>query len=119
MAVRFHALDLLATLVAVVDSTGQLRYVNAALEDALGLSRRTIGNTQLAEFFTDPTLLLNALTGAKDNEFAALRYDTWLRCLHRDLSPCTWWWPRPMCPTRSSWNCCPWNNKPARTAKSA
>jgi two-component system nitrogen regulation sensor histidine kinase GlnL len=87
MAVRFHALDLLATLVAVVDSTGHLRYVNAALEDALGLSRRAIGNTQLAEFFTDPSLLLNALTGAKDNEFAALRYDTWLKCLHREPLP--------------------------------
>ncbi|MGB4059168.1 MAG: nitrogen regulation protein NR(II) [Burkholderiaceae bacterium] len=87
MAVRFHALDLLATLVAVVGADGRLRYVNAALEDALGLSRRSIGDTQFAEFFTDPPLLLNALAGAKDNEFAALRYDTWLRRLHREPLP--------------------------------
>lgn len=118
VAVRFHALDLLATLVAVVGADGRLRYVNAALEDALGLSRRSIGNTQLADFFTDPSLLLNALAGAKDNEFAALRYDTWLRCLHRDPCLCTWWLPRPMCPTRWWWSCCHWSNKPVKTAKS-
>jgi two-component system, NtrC family, nitrogen regulation sensor histidine kinase GlnL len=84
---RFHTLDLLATLVAVVGADGHLRYVNAALEDALGLSRRSIGNTQLADFFTDPSLLLAALAGAKDNEFAALRYDAWLRRLHREPLP--------------------------------
>jgi two-component system nitrogen regulation sensor histidine kinase GlnL len=84
---RFHSLDLLATLVAVVDAEGHLRYVNAALEDALGLSRRSMGNTQLADFFTDPSLLLTALTGAKGNEFAALRYDAWLRRLHREPLP--------------------------------
>ena len=84
---RFHTLDLLATLVAVVGSDGCLRYVNAALEDALGLSRRSMGNTQLADFFTDPSLLLTALAGAKGNEFAALRYDAWLRRLHREPLP--------------------------------
>ena len=87
LAVRFHALDLLATLVAVVGTDGTLFYVNAALEDALGLSRRSVTGAQLADFFTDPALLLNALAGAKDNEFAALRYDAWLKSLHRDPLP--------------------------------
>ncbi len=87
LAARFHALDLLATLVAVVGTDGTLLYVNAALEDALGLSRRSVTGAQLADFFTDPALLLNALVGAKDNEFAALRYDAWLKSLHRDPLP--------------------------------
>ena len=87
LAARFHALDLLATLVAVVGIDGTLLYVNAALEDALGLSRRSVTDAQLADFFTDPALLLNALVGAKDNEFAALRYDAWLKSLHRDPLP--------------------------------
>ena len=87
LVARFHALDLLATLVAVVGTNGHLLYVNAALEDALGLSRRSVAGTALADFFTDPALLLNALTGAKDNEFAALRYDAWLKSLHRDPLP--------------------------------
>ena len=87
LVARFHALDLLATLVAVVGTNGHLLYVNAALEDALGLSRRSVAGTALADFFTDPALLLNALAGAKDNEFAALRYDAWLKSLHRDPLP--------------------------------
>lgn len=84
---RFQSLDLLATLVAVVGTDGGLLFVNAALEDALGLSRRSLSGAQLADFFTDPALLANALAGAKVNEFAALRYDAWLKCLHRDPMP--------------------------------
>ena len=75
----FQALDLLATLVAVVGLDGTIRYVNAALEDALGLSRRTVTDHALADFFTEPALLVNALDGARGNEFAALRYDAWLK----------------------------------------
>ena len=83
----FQALDLLATLVAVVGLDGTIRYVNAALEDALGLSRRTVTDQALADFFTEPALLVNALDGARGNEFAALRYDAWLKSLHRDPIP--------------------------------
>ena len=39
---RFRAFDLLATLVAVVRVDGTVVFANAALEDALGISRRTI-----------------------------------------------------------------------------
>jgi two-component system nitrogen regulation sensor histidine kinase GlnL len=84
---KFHALDLLATLVAVVGADGGVLFVNAALEDALGLSRRSVAGAQLADFFTDPVQLVNALAGAQDNEFAALRYDAWLKSLHRDPLP--------------------------------
>ena len=38
---RFQAFDLLATLVAVVRTNGTVVFANAALEDALGTSRRT------------------------------------------------------------------------------
>jgi two-component system nitrogen regulation sensor histidine kinase GlnL len=76
---RFQSLDLLATLVAVVGSDGAVLYANAALEDALGLSRRSIAGTRFQDCFTEPQLLQNALSGAQDNEFAALRYDAWLR----------------------------------------
>ena len=41
-AARYRALDLLATLVAIVDRDGVVRWSNAALEDLLGISRRTI-----------------------------------------------------------------------------
>ena len=86
VAQRFQSLDLLATLVAVVASDGAVLYANAALEDALGMSRRSITGALLQDCFTEPLLLQNALNGASGNEFAALRYDAWLkRATHEPL----------------------------------
>jgi len=75
---RFQSLDLLATLVAVVASDGSVLFANSALEDALGISRRTIEGSNFPQCFTEPHILQNALEGAGSNEFAALRYDAWL-----------------------------------------
>jgi len=84
---RFPAFDLLATLVAVVRTDGTVVFANSALEDALGISRRTIEGSQLPECFTEPQILQNALEGAGSNEFAALRYDAWLRRINHDPLP--------------------------------
>jgi two-component system nitrogen regulation sensor histidine kinase GlnL len=86
-AQRFHSLDLLATLVAVVDAQGQVLFANAALEDALGMSRRSITGTHFPDCFTEPHLLKNALAGARGNEFAALRYDARLKRLAHEVLP--------------------------------
>ncbi|MDB5802690.1 MAG: glnL [Betaproteobacteria bacterium] len=75
---RFQSLDLLATLVAVVAGDGSVLFANSALEDALGISRRTIEGSNFPHCFTEPQNLQNALEGARTNEFAALRYDAWL-----------------------------------------
>jgi two-component system nitrogen regulation sensor histidine kinase GlnL len=75
----FQSFDLLATLVAVVRADGCVLFSNAALEDALGASRKAIVGTSFSEVFTEPSQLQNALEGASVNEFAALRYDAWLR----------------------------------------
>ena len=53
-AQRFQSLDLLATLVAVVRSTAPCCFANAALEDALGMSRRSITGALLQDCFTEP-----------------------------------------------------------------
>jgi len=74
-AARFQAFDLLATLVAVVGTDGSVLFANAALEDALGMSRRAIEGSGFPDCFTDPQLLRVALDGAGSNEFATLRYD--------------------------------------------
>jgi two-component system, NtrC family, nitrogen regulation sensor histidine kinase GlnL len=84
---RFQSLDLLATLVAVVDPQGAVQFANAALEDALGMSRRSIAGTRLQDCFTEPPLLESALQGASGNQFAALRYDAWLKRLNHDALP--------------------------------
>ncbi|MES7700494.1 PAS domain-containing protein, partial [Cutibacterium acnes] len=81
------ALDLLATLVAVVDDGGHIRYANHALEDAVGLSRRTLAGVPLSEWLTQPELLQNALQGARGNEYAVIRYDTHLKRLLREPLP--------------------------------
>ena len=86
-AERFHAFDLLATLVAVVRTNGVVIFANAALEDALGLSRRTIEGSPLQDCFTEPQILQNALEGAGQNEFATLRYDAWLKRLSHEPVP--------------------------------
>lgn len=84
---RFQAFDLLATLVAVVRTDGKVLFANSALEDAIGSSRRTIEGSRLADFFTEPHILSNALEGAGSNEFAALRYDAWLKRLNHEPVP--------------------------------
>ena len=81
---RFQAFDLLGTPVAVMQGQGRVRFVNAALEDALGLSRRTLHDAYLPDYFVDPHPLIMALSGAQSNEFAALRYEAQLRRLHHD-----------------------------------
>ena len=84
---RFHAFDLLATLVAVLGSDGTVLFANAALEDALGTSRRTIEGSHFPDCFTEPHVLQNALESAGSNEFSALRYDAWLKRLNHDPVP--------------------------------
>lgn len=81
---RFITFDLLATPVAVMQGQGRIRFVNAALEDALGMSRRTLHDMHLPDFFVDPQPLVTALMGAQSNEFAALRYEAQLRRLHHE-----------------------------------
>src|SRR5438874_2191055 len=71
---RFQSLDLLATLVAVVARDGSVLFANAALEDALGISRKSIEGSSLPHHLSEPQSLQNALEGAGSNEFAALRY---------------------------------------------
>src|SRR2546427_11113665 len=76
----YQALDLLCTLMTVLDEQGAVLFANAALENALGLSRRMLEGSELAACFTEPALLDKALRGAQDNDFAALRFEA---SLHR------------------------------------
>lgn len=79
---RFQAFDLLATPIAVIEGEGHISFVNAALEDVMGMSRRSLNRAYLPDFFADPHPLKNALIGARSNEFAALRYEALLNRIH-------------------------------------
>src|SRR5574343_359721 len=50
--------DHLATMVMVVEPDGQCLFVNAAFEEVLGLSRRSVLRESIFDWFTDPALLL-------------------------------------------------------------
>ena len=79
----FQAFDLLSVLVAVLHADGSVWYVNAALEQALGASRRSLVGGDFSQFFTEPALIQTALAGAHSNDFAALRFEALLRRAHR------------------------------------
>jgi two-component system nitrogen regulation sensor histidine kinase GlnL len=86
-AVRYQSFDLLATLIAVVNEAGDVLFSNSALEDALGISRRTIVGSAFFDAFTEPSQLQSALHGASDNAFAALRYDAFLKRAGQESVP--------------------------------
>ncbi len=84
---RFQSFDLLATLVAVVQHDAGVIFANSALEDAMGISKRSIVGSCLADAFTEPALLQKALRGVRDNAFAVLRYDAFLKRLGVEPMP--------------------------------
>ena len=71
----YQSLDWLCTLIAVLDERGMVRFVNAALENALGQSRRIMVGSEFATCVAEPALLDKALSGARSNDFAALRFE--------------------------------------------
>jgi len=81
------ALDWLATLVAVVDGQGAVRFANAALEDAIGLSRRSLDGVALHDWMQEPSAFADALKRVQEQGFAAVRYDATLKRLHDEAMP--------------------------------
>ena len=84
---HFQPFDLLATLIAVVKRDGSVLFANAALEDVLGTSRRTLEGSQFSACFQEPHVLRTALEGASTNDFATLRYEAFLRRVSHDMLP--------------------------------
>jgi len=76
---RFHALDLLATLVLVVQQDNRALFANASFEDVMGLSRRNLQDVDVPSLFVDEASIAQALDGARRHDFAALRFDAQLK----------------------------------------
>jgi two-component system nitrogen regulation sensor histidine kinase GlnL len=76
---RFAALDLLSTLVVVVDDKGAVVFANAALESAMGMSRRMLEGGEFAQHLSDPSLLRSGLGAAHGQGYAAMSFDTGLQ----------------------------------------
>src|SRR5690349_10887474 len=71
--------DLLATLVAVVSPQGECLFVNAAFEDLIGLSRRSLVGGQLPQWFVLPRQLQETLAAVARNDYSSGRFDAQLR----------------------------------------
>jgi two-component system nitrogen regulation sensor histidine kinase GlnL len=73
------ALDLLATMVAIVELDGNCLFANAMLESVVGLSRRTLTSRSLLDWFREPSAVLDAIEAVARNDFAARRFEGALR----------------------------------------
>ncbi len=76
---RYDALDLLATMVAVVQPDGKLLFANAMLEAVAGVSRRVLLRGRLNDWFADASLLAETLCAVSRNEIATGRFDAMFR----------------------------------------
>jgi two-component system, NtrC family, nitrogen regulation sensor histidine kinase GlnL len=82
---RFDAFDQLATLVAWVDAQGQCLQANSALENTLGVSRRTLKRGAVADWLICPTPLQDTLALLQNNRVASSRFEAHLRRPGADL----------------------------------
>lgn len=75
----FQALDLLATMVAVVAPDGRCQFANAAFENVIGLSRRSVLKRDWFEWFVESELLRDTVAAVARNEFSTSRLDAQLK----------------------------------------
>ena len=73
------AFDLLATMVALVQSDGLCLHANAAFENLLGVARRSMISTMLPDWLADPQPLRETLAAVSANRIASGRFDGQLR----------------------------------------
>ena len=71
--------DYLATMVAVVEPDGQCLFANAAFEEVLGLSRRSVLRESIFDWFEDPMLLQDIVGAVARNEYATSRIEAQLK----------------------------------------
>ena len=75
----FDAFDLLATMVALVDHQGHCLIANSALENTLGVSRRSLQRSSVTNWLTQPDRLLETLHLVSSNRVASSRFDAQLQ----------------------------------------
>ena len=76
---RYDALDLLATMVAVVRPSGRLLFVNAMFEVVAGLSRRSLLRGHLADWLVDANPLMDTVAAVSNNQITTGRFDALLK----------------------------------------
>ena len=75
----FEAFDHLSTMVAVVDAQGGCLHVNSALENVVGVSRRTLLRGSLLELVGDASSFAQTLSRVACGQVSSARFDATLR----------------------------------------
>jgi two-component system nitrogen regulation sensor histidine kinase GlnL len=75
----WHALDLMASMVWVIDLEGQILFANTAVQDLLGMSRHLTWGRSLRDWLVHTEELDRALLSVRQGEFVVLRCDKLLR----------------------------------------
>jgi two-component system nitrogen regulation sensor histidine kinase GlnL len=78
-AAGYTALDHLATMVAIVNADGRCVFANAAFENVLGLSRRSVLRGSLFDWFADPQQLRDTVAAVVRNDYATSRLEAQLK----------------------------------------
>lgn len=68
-------LDLLATLVLLVNAKGEILFANAATQEMLGLPRKSIEGNLLSDYFIEYKSITLSIAAAQKEHFSALRFD--------------------------------------------
>jgi len=76
---NLDAFDHLATMVAVIESDGQCLFANAAFEEVLGLSRRSVLRESIFDWFVEPALLQDIVRCVSANEYRTSRLQAQLK----------------------------------------
>ncbi|MEO8279658.1 MAG: nitrogen regulation protein NR(II) [Ideonella sp.] len=72
----------MATMVAVVDASGRCLFANAAFEQVLGLSRRSVLRANLFDWFVEAQQIRETVASVAGNRFATSRLEAQLRRPH-------------------------------------
>jgi two-component system nitrogen regulation sensor histidine kinase GlnL len=73
------ALDLLATMVAIVTPEGECEFANSSFENVLGLSRRSMSKTPFFDWFVEPQPLRETVAAVSNNTFSTSRLEAVLK----------------------------------------
>ncbi|MDT9001523.1 nitrogen regulation protein NR(II) [Paucibacter sp. APW11] len=80
---NLQALDMLATMVALVRPDGSCLFANTAFETVMQLSRRAVERSNLIDWFADAARLREAMEGVSRNAYSSSRFDALLRRVSR------------------------------------
>ena len=78
-AQNYAALNQLTTMVAIADINGGIVFANAAFENVLGLSRRSVLRANVFDLFVDAQAVRDTVAAVSRNDFSSGRFEALLR----------------------------------------